>query len=68
MKNDPNIVILVYVLGKEIIKIKDHYEVLEPKIAELEKMGIECSLFSQDREHQIDDILTKAGAKKQLLN
>lgn len=68
MTNDPNIVIMVYRLGREIIKIKDHFEKLEPKIEELEKMGIEVALFSLDREQQIEDILMKAGAKKRLAN
>lgn len=68
MSNDPNIVILVYRLGREIIKIKDHFETLEPKIQELEKMGIECALFATSQESVIEDILKKHGAKKQLAN
>lgn len=65
---DPNIVIMVYRLGREIIKIKDHYEILEPKIAELEKQGIEVALFDVSRESQIELILARAGAKKQTMN
>ena len=65
---DPNIVIMVYRMGREIIKVKDHFEILEPKIAELEKMGIEVALFDLSRESQIEEILMKHGAKKQVMN
>lgn len=65
---DPNILILVYRMGRQIIKIKDHFEKLESKIAELEKMGIECALFNVNQESVINDILAKAGAKRQLAN
>ncbi|NJO48257.1 MAG: hypothetical protein HC840_00915 [Leptolyngbyaceae cyanobacterium RM2_2_4] len=65
---DPNIVILIYRLGREIIKIKDHFEKLEPKIQELEKMGIECALFPASKENEIRSILTKMGGKRQIPN
>jgi hypothetical protein len=68
MENDPNILILMYQLGREIITIKDHFENLEPKITELEKMGIECSLIPLDREHEIQAIFAKYGATKTLPN
>lgn len=68
MENDPNIVILVYRIGNQIFKEKDHFEKLEAKIAELEKQGIEGALFAVSQEHLINAMLAKAGAKRQFMN
>jgi hypothetical protein len=65
---DPNIVILVYRIGKEIITIKNDFDTLQPKIAELEKMGIECTLFPASKEAEIRAIMKKMGGKLQLPN
>lgn len=65
---DPNIVILVYRIGKEIITVKNHFEALEPTIAELEGRGIECTLFPGSKENEIREILEKMGGKLQLPN
>lgn len=66
--DDPNIVILVYRMGNQIIKEKDHYEVLEKKIKELEKQGIEGALFATSQEHLINAMLARAGARRQFMN
>jgi hypothetical protein len=65
---DPNIVILVYRIGKEIITIKNDFDSIQPKIDELEKMGIECTLFPASKENEIRTILKKMGGKLQLQN
>lgn len=66
--NDPNVLIMVYLSGKEIITIKDEFEKLEPKIAALEKMGIKVTLIPASREKEIEQIMFKHGATKQLPN
>lgn len=66
--SDPNILIMCYRVGKEIFTVKDHFEKLEPKIAELEKMGIEITLIPLDKEQEIERIMLKYGASKQLPN
>jgi hypothetical protein len=63
-----DLLILTYFLGTDIITIKDFFFNLEPKIAELEKIGVKCLLVPADKEMDLTVILSKHGAKKKQLN
>ena len=65
--NNNDTVILLYRIESRIVKERNTFGKLKPKMDNLRDQGVEAYLFAAEMEQAIIDILNNSGAKKEVL-